>query len=279
MIGVELSKQIHRARGWATMAVMAVVAVVLCLVIGVSKPSIAERIGDWGSVTADGSGYALPVIVLNAMLIFLFPLAVAVFAGEPVAGEAAWGSLRYLLARPVARWRVLLSKAAVAAAFSVAAVLVAVLVALVAGVIAFGWRPLTVLDLQHTTPFHIAIATFSPWQALGRLALATGFVMTTLTSTFAFALMLSTFTARAFSAVAGGVGLSLFSRALDNVPGLHALGSWLPVTDGGTSLWTGFFDVPFEGAGVGHELLVQAVYSVVFLGIAAVWFTRSDILT
>ena len=40
-------------------------------------------------------------------------------------------------------------------------------------------------------------------------------------STFAFALLLSTLTDSPFSAVAGGVGLGLVSRALDNVPGLH----------------------------------------------------------
>jgi len=47
------------------------------------------------------------------------------------------------------------------------------------------------LDLQHTTPFIIASATFDPLTAVGRLALATGYVLCMLTSTFAFALLLS----------------------------------------------------------------------------------------
>jgi len=279
VIAVELTKQLRRARGWVTLSTMAAIAIVLCVVIGVTQPTTAERIGDWGSVTTDTSGLTLPLIALNAMLLFLFPLGVAIFAGEPVAGEAAWGSLRYLLARPTPRWRVLLSKAAVAALFSVAAVIVAVVVALVAGVLAFGWHPLVVLDLQHTTPFHIASASFSAPEALARVGLATAFVLATLASTFGLSFMLSTVTDRPFSAVAGGVGLSLFSRALDNIPGLHALSPWLPATDSGTSLWTGFFTVPFQGAGVGHELLVQAVYTTAFLGAAFVWFIRSDILT
>jgi ABC-2 type transport system permease protein len=174
---------------------------------------------------------------------------------------------------------VLGAKAAVAAAFSVGAVAVAVIAAAIIGVAAFGWRPLTVIDLQHTTPFHVATATFSPWQAGARLALTTAFVLLTLASTFAFSLALSTVTARPFSAVAGGVGLSLFSRALDNVPGLHALGPWLPVTDAGTTAWTGFFTVPAQTGAVGHEVIVQAVYGVAFLASALLWFTRSDVLT
>jgi ABC-2 type transport system permease protein len=279
VLALELTKQVRRPRGLVTLGVLALLSAVLTLVIGVSRATIAERVGDWGSVVSNTSGLTMPLIALSAMLLFLLPLAVAIFAGECVAGEAAWGSLRYLLARPVARWRVLAAKAALAAAFSVAAVLIVVLVSLATGVIAFGWHRLTVLDLQHTSPFVVSSATFSPLAALGRLALATAFVLGTLTSTFAFALMLSTFTVRPFSAVAGGVGLSLFSRALDNVPGLHALSPWLPVTDSGTSLWTGFFTRPMQTAGMAHTLEVQAGYVAVFLAVAVIRFSRADILS
>jgi ABC-2 type transport system permease protein len=279
VIAIELTKQVRRPRGLVTLAVMAALASLLTLVIGVSRATIAERIGDWGSVVSDTSGLTMPLIALSAMLLFLLPLVVAIFAGESVAGEAAWGSLRYVLAHPVARWRVLGAKAVLAAAFSVAAVVIVVLVSLVTGVVAFGWHPLTVVDLQHTSPFVVASATFSPLTALARVALATGFVLWTLTSTFAFALLLSTLTTRPFSAVAGGVGLSLFSRALDNVPGLHALSSWLPVTDSGTTLWTGFFTRPMQTAGIAHALEVQAGYTALFLA-AALWrFARADVLS
>ena len=115
--------------------------------------------------------------------------------------------------------------------------------------------------------------------ALGRILLTVVFLLCTLTSTFTFSLLLSTLTSRPFSAVAGGVGLSLFSRALDNVPGLHALSPWLPVTDSGTTLWTGFFTAPTQWAGVAHLLVVQVIYGLVFLAGAFLRFTRSDVLT
>jgi ABC-type transport system involved in multi-copper enzyme maturation permease subunit len=75
------------------------------------------------------------------------------------------------------------------------------------------------------------------------------------------------------------VGLSLFSRALDNVPGLHVLSPWLPVTDSGTSLWTGFFTRPMQTAGMAHTLEVQAGYVAVFLAVAVIRFSRADILS
>jgi ABC-2 type transport system permease protein len=278
VIAIELSKQLRRPRSWVTLMALTALAAVITLVIGVSRSHISERVGDWGSVVTNTSGLTLPLVVLSATLLFLLPLAVAIFAGEPVAAEASWGSLRYLLARPVRRWRVVAAKGAVAACYSVVAVVLVVGVSLLTGVIAFGWHSLTVLDLQHTTPFVVASAKFAPLSAVGRLALATGYVLWTLSSTFAFALLLSTITDRPFSAVAGGVGLGLFSRALDNVPGLHALSPWLPVTDSSSTLWTGFFTRPMHAPGLVHAVLVQAAYTAVFLTAAIARFARADVL-
>jgi ABC-2 type transport system permease protein len=279
LIAAELRKQALRPRTWLTLLTMAAVPALLVLVIGATRPALAERVGDYGSVVTDSSGLTLAPIALSAMLLFVLPLAVAIFAGECVAGEASWGSLRYLLAHPVARWRVLGAKATVAGLYSTAAVLAVVLVALGSGVLAFGVHPLTVLDLQHTTPFVVVSTKLAPLTAVGRLALATAFVLATLSSTFAFALLLSTLTARPFSAVAGAVGFGLVSRALDNVPGLHALSPWLPLTDEAGNLWTGFFGSPLHTGGIAHALLVQALYAALFAGAAFWWFARSDVLS
>lgn len=279
VIAVELARQSRRARGWVVLVLLAAVAVLLTVVIATTRPAVPERVGDWGSVVTDTSGFTLPLIALSAMQLFLLPLAVAVFAGDAVAGEAAWGSLRYLLVRPISRSRVLAAKVAVASAFSSAAVVTASAASLLAGLLAFGWQPLTVLDLQHTSVFDIAAATFQPVAALGRVALATGFVAGSMSSTFAFALLLSTLTSRPFSAVAGGVGLDLVSRALDNVPGLHLLGPWLPATDAGSALWTGLFFAPVQVDGLGHLALVQVAYTTLFLGAAWLRFARTDVLS
>jgi hypothetical protein len=91
-----------------------------------------------------------------------------------------------------------------------------------------------------------------------------------LSSTFTFAPLLSTATDHPFSAVAGGGGLGPFSRALDNLSGLHALSPLLPVTTAGSTLWTGFFTSPIQTAGLAHGALVQGAYAGVFLIAAAV---------
>lgn len=162
--------------------------------------------------------------------------------------------------------------------FSTAAVAIASASSLLSGVLAFGWRPLAVLDLEHTTPFLVSSATFPPGAALNRVLLATALLLLTTASTFAFAVFPSTLTASPFAAVAGAVGLGLASRALDNVPGLNVLGAWLPLTDSGSTLWTGLFFQPMKLDGLGHLMLVQGLYTTVFLGAAWWRFARADVL-
>jgi ABC-2 type transport system permease protein len=279
LIGIELAKQIRRPGYWAVLAVMGVISVVVTLIIALTSAATPERLGDFGSVIPNSSGLTMAPIALNSLLLFLLPLSTAIYAGESVAGEASWGSLRYSLARPVTRQRVLASKVTVAGLFSLAAVAVVSVTGVVAGLVAFGWHPLNVIDLQHASPFASGLSTFSPLSALGRIGLATAVVAATMASTFGFAILCSTLTDRPFAAVAGGVLLGFVSRSLDNIPGLHALGPWLPMTNYGAGLWTQVLFQPADLGGYPHLAVVQAVYTVVFLVGAGVWFNRRDVLS
>jgi hypothetical protein len=78
-----------------------------------------------------------------------------------------------------------------------------------------------------------------------------------------------------FSAIPGGVLFRLVSRALDNIPGLHALRPWLPLTD----LWTGLFMQPMDLSGLPRLALVQGGYTLVLLSASFAVFHRRDILT
>ena len=64
---------------------------------------------------------------------------VALFAGDTVPAEASWSSLRYLLAAPVRRERLLRQKLIVAALSSVVALLYLPAWTLLVGGIAYGW--------------------------------------------------------------------------------------------------------------------------------------------
>jgi ABC-2 type transport system permease protein len=279
MIRVELAKQWRRPRTLLTFAALALFTIVLTVSLAATGAGRLERVGDIPLlITPNSSGFSVPVIALASTMKFFLPLAVAVFAGECVAGEAGWGSLRYALARPISRSRFLFSKLAVALALSAVAVALVPVAALVAGVIAFGWHPFSAIDGSASTAIHSTVVTFGSGASLARLAIGTAYVAAGMTSIFAFAFFLSTLTTRPFAAVAGGVGLTIVSRVLngDYLPGVAVLNPYMPNND--VDLWQHVFQHPADTSGFAHFLVLQAVYVAVFLTLAWWWFTRKDIL-
>lgn len=280
MIRIEIIKQWRRPRTAITLAATAVFAIVLVVALQATGAGRSERIGDIPLyiVPAD-SGLSLPIIALASTMKFFLPLAVAIFAGESVAGEASWGSLRYALARPVSRARFLASKFAVALGLSAIAVILVPAVAGVVGALAFGWHPLVAVDGSASSAGHVVAATFAPGAALGRLALGTVYVAAGMLSIFSFAFLLSTLTSRPFVAVAGGVGLTILSRVInaDYLPGVADLNPYMPNND--VDLWQHMFQSPVNTSGMVRFLVLQAVYCAVFLPLAWWAFCRKDIVT
>ena len=207
MIRIELAKQLGRPRTYLTLAALAGFALLLTAALSWTGAGRTEHVGDIPLIVVPRTSmFTVPLIALSSTMKFFLPLAVSIFAGEAVAGEAGWGSLRYALARGVSRSRLLASKAAVAALFSICAVLLVPLAASAAGALAYGWHPLPVADGSASSPLHLALAVFAPGQTIVRLGLATAYVAAGMGSIFAFAFFLSTVTSRPLIAVAGGVG-------------------------------------------------------------------------
>jgi ABC-2 type transport system permease protein len=280
VIRIELAKQWRRPRTIITFAALASFTFALTVALAASGGDQLQRVGDIPLlIVPDRSGVSVPVIALASTMKFFLPLAVAIFAGESVAGDAGWGSLRYALARPISRTHYLVSKLVVALGFSLAAVVLVPLAALAAGTVAFGWHPLTVIDGGASTALHSTIVTFASGTALSHLGIGTAYVAAGMMSIFAFAFLLSTLTEHPFAAVAGGVGLTIVSRVLnaDYLPGVAVLNHWMPNND--VDLWQHFFQSPSDTAGMGHFLVLQLIYAGVFLALAWWWFDRKDILT
>ncbi len=254
-------------------------SVALTIALGATGPAQIEFIGDLPLLMIPrSSGLSVPVIALSSTMKFLLPLAVALFAGDAVAGDASWGSLRYTLARPVSRARVLWSKAAVAGALSLTAVLILALVAFVVGGLAFGWHPLRVTDGSTSTPGHPDSVVVPAATALGHLGVGVLYVGAGMTSIFALAFFLSTTTKRSVVAVAGGVSLTIVSRIFnaDYFPGIAVVNRYMPNND--IDIWQHLFTRSPDLSAVPHFLVLQGVYVAVFMSLAHWWFTRKDVL-
>src|SRR5690349_19996684 len=93
-----------------------------------------------------GNGGFLGYIRLTLLLGLVMPLTVAVAAGDSIAGEASYGTLRYLLAVPASRSHVLTVKYAVIVVPALTVTFGVTAVALATGAALFPIGPVTLLS-------------------------------------------------------------------------------------------------------------------------------------
>ncbi|WP_330266823.1 ABC transporter permease [Streptomyces griseorubiginosus] len=212
-VRVELVRQLKRRRTLIMFGILAALPFVLLIAfqLGGGPGSGNNRVNLMDTATVSGANFA--AVNLFASAGFLLVVPVALFCGDTVASEASWSSLRYLLAAPVPRARLLWSKLAVGLTLSLAAMLLLPLIALAVGTIAYGWGP-----LQLPTGGSMAAGT-----AAQRLLITVAYIFVSQLVTAALAFWLSTRTDAPLGAVGGAVGLTIVGNVLDQVT---ALGDW-----------------------------------------------------
>jgi ABC-2 type transport system permease protein len=261
----ELGLVFLRVRNLALLVVLAAVPVVLGIVLKVSSPQPANGEGPafLGQVT--GNGVFLAFLALVVELTLVMPLAVAVVAGDSIAGEAGRGTLRYLLAVPAGRTRLLGIKFATVVAFCLSACLLVAAVAVTLGAILFPVRPVALLS-GDTIPLAAGLL---------RLLFVAGYIAAAMTALGAIGLAISTFTEHPIGAIAAVLVITVASEVADNVSQLAAVHPYLP------SHWWLSFDAllrsPVDWPTLAHGLLSFGVYAVIFCSVAWARFTTADV--
>ena len=262
----ELLTQFRRRRSQVLLAVMAAVPIALAIAVKLSGGPSSGR-GPTFLDQVAGNGVFAALAGLTVTLPFFLPLVVAVTSGDTVAGEASLGTLRYLLARPAGRTRLLAVKAGTAAMFCLAAAATVALGGLVAGVILFPIGRVTTLS---GTTVSLAEGTL-------RTFLAAGIVGLSMFGLAAIGLFISTMTVVPVGAMAATVAFAILSGILDAVPQVHAIHPWLF-----THYWQSFSDLlrtPIRWTDISKNLLMQAGYVAVFGSLAWARFAGKDVLT
>jgi ABC-2 type transport system permease protein len=265
MIRVEFQKQIVRWRTYLALGLMIAIPTLLTVAFKLRGGPRGRRDNDFFAL-ATHSGLNMPLAALSVMMTFLLPVVVAIFAGSTVAEEASWGTVRYLLVRPISRSRFLASKLLVVAAMTFAATALIVLSGTIEGILAFGWHPVV-------TPSQ---AIISPGTAFGRLLIATLYVAWSMTGMIAFGFLVSTIADAAMGAVAAGFGLAIVSQILGAIPPLGRIRSFFP-----THYWHAWESLYSSSVSTDHivrGVFLQLPYVFVFLALAWRWFHRKDIL-
>lgn len=212
-----------------------------------------------------GNGVFLTFIALSLLLILVLPVVVAVVSGDSIAGEAGYGTLRYLLAVPAGRTRLLLVKYAMIVVWSATATFLVSVVALIVGVALFPTGPVTLLSGT----------TVSLGTGLVRVLLVTLYVCAAMAAVGAIGLAISTFTEHAIGAIAALMMLVVASEVVDNIPQFASVAPYLP-----THWWNSFDSLlrtPVDTTIMWHGLLSFLVYAALFLAIAWARFTSADV--
>lgn len=263
---VELRRQLRRRRTQVAFGFLAVLPFLLVLAFKLGSPS---RGGDTpGLVDLATTGAANFVLfTLFAATGFALVVVVALFAGDAVASEASWSSLRYLLALPVPRSRLLRQKLLVALASAALALLVLPAVAWLAGAVFFGTAPVR-------TPLG---TTLGNGPAAARVLIIAGYLACSLLFVAALAFLLGVYTDAPLGAVGGAVLLVIVSNILDAIPALGGLRHALPTHY--SYAWTDALGPTVSWGGMVRGALWSAGYSAVLLAAAWRHFGRKDILS
>ena len=215
--------------------------------------------------TAGGANFALFTLLVSSS--FLLVVVFALFFGDTIASEASWGSLRYLLAIPVPRARLLGVKLVASLLYAALALALLVGTALLAGTARYGWNPLrsTIAD------------QLTAGEAMGRVLAAAGYIGLTLLVVGTLAFLLSVSTDAPLGAVGGAVLLHILSSILDQIEALGSIRSFLPTHY--NDAWVGLLSTPVQSDTMIRGAIAVVAYTALFGGLAFWRFLRKDIVS
>ena len=272
LVGSELRLVFRRRRNQLLLLVVALFPLLIGIALKVAAPSGAGGGGGNGPSNGTvffnqlaGNGVFLTFIALTMLLILVLPVVVSIVAGDSIAGEAGHGTLRYLLAVPAGRTRLLSAKYLTIVAFATAATFIVAIVALLVGVVLFPVGPVALLSGT----------TVSLADGLLRIFLVTLYISAAMAAVGAIGLAISTLTEHAIGAIAALMILVVGSEVVDQVPQFASAGPYLP-----THWWTMFDSLlrsPVDTTTLWHGLASSAVYAALFFLFAWARFTTSDV--
>ncbi|NJC73621.1 ABC transporter permease subunit [Planosporangium thailandense] len=268
----EFRRQASRRRTQLALGFMVVLPLIILIAFELPSSDNRGNGGRRGSfsslvdlATAGGLNFALFTVFVSAS--FLLIVVVALFHGDTVASEASWGSLRYLLAIPVPRGRLLGVKLAVSLAYSALAMVLLLATALAAGTARYGWHP-----LRSTIAGDIPSG-----DALLRLLGIMGYLAVSLLVVAGLAFLLSVTTDAPLGAVGGAVLLQILSSILDQITALGAIRSFLPSHF--AEAWLGLLSTPIQTDNLVRGCISGLAYGAVFFGLAWWRFLRKDVVS
>jgi ABC-2 type transport system permease protein len=272
-LATELRRQFARRRTQLSLAFMVALPLIILIAFQLDRSGNGGGDNNGGgdfSALADlgkdgGANFTLFTLLVSSS--FLLVVVVALFCGDTIASEASWGSLRYLLAIPVPRARLLGIKLIAALIYSAVALVLLTGTALLAGTLRYGWAPL-----------HAPIGGEIPaGQSVLRLAEILGYLAISLLVVASLAFLLSVSTDAPLGAVGGAVLLQILSSILNQISALGNIRDILPTHY--ADAWLGLLSSPMQTDDIVLGCISSLCYATVFFALAWWRFLRKDIVS
>lgn len=217
------------------------------------------------------NGNLIAFIILQ-MLIIHVPLLIAFVTGDLISGEAAMGTIRMLLTKPISRTKILFSKYIAGCAYTFLILLWLAFMAIVVGKWLFGTGDLMVLKSdglivlqQHDIAWRFFYGLLIAFLAMVMIA--------------TLSLTLSCFSENSIGPIVSTMGIIILFTIIGTieVPLFDTIRPYLFTTH--MAAWRYLFDEPLQLGDVFFSISILVSHILVLLGIAIYKFNKKDILS
>jgi ABC-2 type transport system permease protein len=216
------------------------------------------------------NGYLICFIILQTLIVQM-PLLVALVTGDLISGEAATGTIRLLLTKPVSRNQILVAKIVAGSLYTITLILTLGILALAGGILLFGTGDLVVLKSEELI---ILRESDVLWRFFAALVIA----FISLSVIGSFSLMLSCFTDNSIGPIIASMAVVILFTIIGtlDVPLFETIKPFLFTTH--MIIWRNLFDNPLNIGMIAESLSILIGHIALFLGIAFYHFNKKDIL-
>jgi ABC-2 type transport system permease protein len=275
LVQTELYKIFRKGRSYIGFGAIAFIVIVIQIALFVDGESYLE-LGTQSlkeSFTFQGNllnGYLSVFIILSSLWVHI-PFLIALVAGDLIAGEAAAGTLRILLIRPISRTQIVCAKFTAILIYVLAIVLFMAALSIGSGLLIFGEGDLFVMkDMLYI---------FESNDALWRIIASFAFSFLSMSMVASLAFMLSALVDSSLGPIIMTMSIIIVFMIVSSIDLsiFRAVKPFMFTTYMGA--WREFFSDPVEWQKVYKASFALLAHIFIFLGFTIWHFKRKDILT
>lgn len=275
LVQTELYKIFRKGRSYIGFGAIAFIVIVIQIALFVDGESYLE-LGTQSlkeSFTFQGNllnGYLSVFIILSSLWVHI-PFLIALVAGDLIAGEAAAGTLRILLIRPISRTQIVCAKFTAILIYVLAIVLFMAALSIGSGLLIFGEGDLFVMkDMLYI---------FESNDALWRIIASFAFSFLSMSMVASLAFMLSALVDSSLGPIVMTMSIIIVFMIVSSIDLsiFRAVKPFMFTTYMGA--WREFFSDPVEWQKVYKASFALLAHIFIFLGFTIWHFKRKDILT